>query len=99
VEEGIDPAEVENVPAGYVTTLQGLPEPMRSQLLYGDFSVGREDDAWQVIPTAWIKAAMDRRKPEGARRSRCRKSARILPMPDPHPDRSLKRKNRRGGIP
>jgi hypothetical protein len=24
----------------YVTTLQGLPEPMRSQLLFGDFSVG-----------------------------------------------------------
>jgi hypothetical protein len=50
---------------GYVTTLQGLPEPMRSQLLFGDFTVGREDDAWQVIPTAWVKAAMNRWTPEG----------------------------------
>jgi len=63
------PAFVQDNPylmaTGYVTTLQGLPEPMRSQLLYGDFSVGREDAAWQVIPTAWVKAAMDRWKPEG----------------------------------
>jgi len=63
------PAFVQDNPylmaTGYVTTLQGLPEPMRSQLLYGDFSVGREDDAWQAIPTAWIKAAMNRWKPEG----------------------------------
>src|SRR5260370_25040466 len=63
------PAFVQNNPylmaTGYVTTLQGLPEPMRSQLLFGDFSVGREDDAWQVIPTAWVKAAMNRWTPEG----------------------------------
>src|SRR5205814_1440932 len=44
---------------------QGLPEPMRSQLLHGDFSVGREDGAWQVIPTAWAKAAMNRWTPDG----------------------------------
>jgi hypothetical protein len=45
---------------GYGATLQALPEPLRSQLLYGDFSIGRQDDAWQVIPTAWVKAAQKR---------------------------------------
>jgi hypothetical protein len=53
---------------GYGATLQALPEPLRSQLLYGDFSIGRQDDAWQVIPTAWVKAAQKRwteNPPEG----------------------------------
>lgn len=45
---------------GYVAQLQGLPEPLRSQQLYGDFSAGVEDDAFQVIPTAWVEAAMAR---------------------------------------
>jgi hypothetical protein len=65
------PALVQDNPylmsTGYETTLQALPEPMRSQLLFGDFSVGREDDAWQVIPTAWVKAAMNRWTPDGKR--------------------------------
>lgn len=47
---------------GYGAILQNLPEPLRSQMLYGDFSAGVEDDAWQVIPTAWVRAAMDRWK-------------------------------------
>lgn len=45
---------------GYMATLQALPEPLRSQMLEGDFSAGLEDDRWQVIPTAWIEAAMKR---------------------------------------
>jgi hypothetical protein len=45
---------------GYMATLQAMPEPLRSQLLYGDFSAGAEDDAWQVIPTAWVRAAQER---------------------------------------
>ena len=45
---------------GYMATLQALPEPLRSQMLEGDFSAGLEDDRWQVIPTAWIEAAMNR---------------------------------------
>lgn len=53
----------------YGSVLQGLPEPMRSQLLFGDFSVGRRDDPWQVIPSAWVDAAMRRwrstPKPDG----------------------------------
>lgn len=48
---------------GYVNTLQSLPEPLRSQMLNGDFSAGIEDDPWQVIPTAWVEAAMARWKP------------------------------------
>jgi hypothetical protein len=44
----------------YGATLQSLPEPLRSQLLYGDFAIGMDDDPWQVIPTVWIRAAMAR---------------------------------------
>ena len=44
----------------YMAQLQSTPEPLRSQMLYGDFKAGIEDDAMQVIPTAWIDAAMDR---------------------------------------
>ncbi len=47
---------------GYMATLQALPEPLRSQMLYGDFLSGQEDDVWQVIPTQWVKDAMDRFK-------------------------------------
>lgn len=46
----------------YMSTLQGLPEPLRSQMLYGDFTAGMKDDAFQVIPTAWVDAAMARWK-------------------------------------
>jgi len=45
---------------GYMAQLQALPEPLRSQLLKGDFSANTEDDAWQVIPTAWVKEAQAR---------------------------------------
>lgn len=48
------------VRSGYINTLQQLPEPLRSQMLEGDFNAGVEDDAWQVIPTKWIDAAMER---------------------------------------
>lgn len=48
---------------GYMSTLQSLPEPLRSQMLYGDFRAGMEDDEWQVIPTAWVEAAQARWKP------------------------------------
>jgi hypothetical protein len=45
---------------GYRAQLQGLPEPLRSQMLYGDFTVGLDDDPWQVIPTSWVRAAQAR---------------------------------------
>lgn len=63
------PARVSDNPylteTNYMSTLQALPEPLRSQMLYGDFQAGMEDDPWQVIPTAWVEAAMARwKKPD-----------------------------------
>jgi hypothetical protein len=43
-----------------MSQLQSLPEPYRSQMLDGDFDAGVEDDAHQLIPTAWVYAAMER---------------------------------------
>lgn len=52
----------------YVSLLQAQPEPLRSQLLYGNFAVDTAADPWQCIPTAWVKAAqrrwMEREKPD-----------------------------------
>jgi len=50
--------------SGYGAQLQALPEPLRSQLLYGDYSIGLTDDPWQIIPSAWVEAAQRRWKPE-----------------------------------
>lgn len=55
------------VRSGYIQTLQSLPEPLRSQMLEGDFNAGVEDDEWQVIPTSWIDAAQSRWKPLNAK--------------------------------
>lgn len=52
---------------GYKRTLASLPEPLRSQMLRGDFNAGSTDPAWQLIPTEWIKAAMARWKPRDAK--------------------------------
>lgn len=52
---------------GYKATLQSLPEPLRSQMLRGDFNAGAADPAWQAIPTEWVKAAMARWKPRDAK--------------------------------
>jgi hypothetical protein len=46
--------------SNYTATLQGLPEPLRSKLLYGSFTAGREDNPFQVIPTEWVKLAQQR---------------------------------------
>lgn len=54
--------------SGYLRVLQAMPEPLRSQMLYGDFQAGMTDDPWQVIPTAWVEAAQarwKRRSPKG----------------------------------
>lgn len=55
--------------SGYRAQIQALPEPLRSQLLNGDFVVGREDHEWQVIPTAWVKAAQERWTPQPPERA------------------------------
>ena len=46
----------------YRAKLQNLPEPLRSQLLKGDFTAGMDDASNQVIPTAWVRAAQVRWK-------------------------------------
>lgn len=60
------PAKVTDNPylmeTGYMTQLQALPEPLRSQMLKGDFQAGMSDDAFQLCPTEWVDAAMDRWK-------------------------------------
>lgn len=48
----------------YRAKLNSLPEPLRSQLLKGLFALGGEDDPWQVMPTAWVQAAMARWTPD-----------------------------------
>ena len=57
----------------YMARLQGLPEPMRSQMLNGDFEAGMEDHEWQVIPTAWVNASMERWKARGSESAGFRK--------------------------
>lgn len=49
---------------GYMAVLQALEEPMRSQMLHGDFMVGHEDHPRQVIPTEWVLKAQSRWKPK-----------------------------------
>ena len=46
----------------YLRELQALPEPLRSQMLFGDFAAGTGDTEWQVIPSAWVDEAMNRWK-------------------------------------
>lgn len=63
------PARVNDNPvyrdSGYLATLDALPEPLRSQMRDGDMEAGLRDDAWQVIPTSWIRAAMKRWRDAG----------------------------------
>jgi hypothetical protein len=58
------PARIEDNPyliaTGYKARLQALPEPMRSKMLNGDFTVGGEDHPNQIIPTAWVIEAQKR---------------------------------------
>jgi len=48
----------------YRAKLNSLPEPLRSQLLYGDFNAGAEDAQNQAIPTEWVREAMARWRPQ-----------------------------------
>lgn len=62
------PAKIDDNPflvrTDYKTALQGLEEPLRSAMLLGDWHASSIDNAWQVIPTAWIEAAQARWRPE-----------------------------------
>lgn len=44
----------------YVAQLQGMQEPMRTQMLYGDFSLGLIADPYQLIPTVALRDAKAR---------------------------------------
>lgn len=63
------PASLDDNPylkdTNYRAQLQALPEPLRSQLLYGDFLAGREDHQSQVIPSEWLTLAQERWKADG----------------------------------
>ncbi len=65
------PAKVDDnlflMTTGYKRQLASLPEPLRSQMLRGDFNAGSTDPAWQLIPTEWVKAAMARWTPRDAK--------------------------------
>lgn len=50
--------------AEYRAKIDSLPEPLRSQLKYGDFAAGVQDELNQCIPTEWVKEAMRRWKPQ-----------------------------------
>ena len=58
------PARLEDNPyladTNYRAVLQSMPEPFRSQLLYGDMTLATGDNPFQLIPTAWIKRSQDR---------------------------------------
>jgi hypothetical protein len=58
------PASLEDNPyrntPEYRAQLQNLPEPLRSQLLKGDFKAGLQDSAYQVIPSSHVRAAQQR---------------------------------------
>jgi hypothetical protein len=65
------PANLDDNPflseTGYRRQLQNLPGVLRDQLLKGDFKAGRADHEWQLFPSAWLKAAQERWKEDGAR--------------------------------
>ena len=47
---------------GYAEKMSGTPEPLRSMLLNGDFTIKGADHPLQVIPTQWVLAAQERWK-------------------------------------
>jgi hypothetical protein len=51
----------------YRAQIQSLPPEMREALLHGNFMAARKDHEWQVVPTAWIRAAQARWKEDGWR--------------------------------
>jgi hypothetical protein len=58
------PARLEDNPyllaTDYGRALDALPEEIRRAFRDGDFQASAIEDPWSVIPTAWIRAAMDR---------------------------------------
>lgn len=48
----------------YKRSIEMMPEPFRTILQEGNFMYARQDQAFQVIPTQWIREAQARWKPE-----------------------------------
>jgi hypothetical protein len=48
----------------YAAKLDALPEPLRSAVRDGNFMAVRGDNAWQVIPSSWVRAAQARWTPK-----------------------------------
>lgn len=46
--------------SGYAEKLSSTPEPLKSMLLNGDFTVRGEDHPYQIIPTQWVTEAQRR---------------------------------------
>ena len=46
--------------AQYVSRLANLDEPFRTMMLLGEFRSGIVDADYQIVPTEWVDAAMDR---------------------------------------
>lgn len=45
---------------GYIEKLSSQPEPLRSMLMKGDFTIKGADHPFQVIPTQWVLKAQER---------------------------------------
>ncbi len=62
------PASLEDNPyrntPEYRAKIDSLPEPLRSQLKYGDFRAGVQDSLNQCIPTSWVTEAQRRWRPQ-----------------------------------
>lgn len=63
------PAELDDNPdlaedGEYARVLDSLPKELRDAYRDGRFDTGIKDDPWQLIPTAWVKAAQARWTPE-----------------------------------
>ena len=48
----------------YVAVLASLPEELRAAYRDGKFDASLKENPWQLIPTAWVRAAMDRWAPD-----------------------------------
>ncbi len=63
------PAKVTDNPdlvaSGYQAMLDALPAELRAAYRDGNFQAELRDDEFQLIPTAWIRAAMDRWQADG----------------------------------
>lgn len=55
------------VRTNYQASLDALDPAIRSAYRDGNFQAELKDDDYQLIPTAWVKAAQDRWKPDGYR--------------------------------